>query len=101
MIRPGEYDTVYYDKGLDVLQEQTVSNGTLGGSVDLTAADTGKVELVAKRPPEGLFEHTGKVLVEHSGAELLRPERELKGHLGHGDELIDPSGRTEAEQGRG
>ena len=101
VIRPGEYDTIYYDEGLDVLREQTLSQRTPGGSVDLTAAETGKVELVAKRPPEGLFGHTGKVLVEVGGEELLLPEGELEGHLGHGDEIIDPTGRTEAEHGRG
>lgn len=101
VIRPGEYDTVYYDKGLDVLQEQGASRGTPDGSADLTASGTDNVELVAKRPPEGLFGHTGKVLVEHRGEELLLSEEELKGHLEHGDEIIDPTGRAEAEQGRG
>src|SRR5215203_7154313 len=101
VIRPGEYDTVYYDEGLDVLQEQTVSQGSTDGSADLTAAGTGGDELVAQRPPEGLFGHTGKVLVEHGGEELLIPEGELGGHIGHGDEIIDPTGHVEAERGRG
>jgi hypothetical protein len=35
-------------------------------------------------------------LVEHGGEELRIPEGELKGHLGHGDEIIDPSGRAAA-----
>jgi Ca2+-binding RTX toxin-like protein len=96
VIRPGEYDTVYYDGGLDVLQEQTASQEGTDGSADLTASGTGKTELVAKRPPEGLFTHTGKVLVEHGGEELLVPEGELEGHLGHGDEIIDPTGRAQA-----
>ena len=94
VIRPGEYDTVYYDKGLDVLREQAISEGTSDGSADLTASGTGKVQLFAHRPPEGLFAHTGKVLVEHGGEELLIPEGELKGHIGHGDEIIDPTGRA-------
>jgi Ca2+-binding RTX toxin-like protein len=101
VIRPGEYDTVYYDEGLDVLQEQMVSQGTPSANTDLAAAGTGNVELLAQRPPEGLFGHTGKVLVEVGGEELLLPEGELEGHLGHGDEIIDPTGRTEAEHGRG
>jgi|SRR5829696_8501267 len=101
VIRSGDYDTVYYDEGLDVLQEQTVSQRTPGGSVDLTAVGTGKVEIIAQRPPEGLFGHTGKILVEHRGEELLLPEGELKVHLGHGDEIIDPTGRAATEQGRG
>jgi hypothetical protein len=96
VIRPGEYDTVYYDKGLDVLQEQTASQESADRSGELTASETGKTELVAKRPPEGLFAHTGKVLVEHGAEELLLPEGELKGHLGHGDEMIDPTGRAAA-----
>jgi Ca2+-binding RTX toxin-like protein len=100
VIRPGEYDTVYYDEGLDVLREQAISQGTSGGSADLTASETGKVELLAKRPLEGLFGHTGKVLVEHADEELLIPEEQLEGHLGHGDEIIDPTGRAAAEQGR-
>jgi Ca2+-binding RTX toxin-like protein len=101
VIRPDEYDTIYYDQGLDVLREQTVSKKSTDGSAELTASGTGKAELVAKRPPEGLFAHTGKVLVEHGGEELLIPEGELKGHLGHGDELIDPTGRAAALLGRG
>ena len=84
-----------------MLREQAVSQESTDGSAELTASATGKVELLAKRPPEGLFAHTGKVLVKHWGEELLVPEGELKGHLGHGDEIIDPTGRTEAEHGRG
>ena len=58
-----------------------------------------QVELSAQRPPEGLFEPSGKVLVEHGGEELLVSERALEAHLGHGDEIIDPTGRA-AEEGR-
>jgi len=101
VIRPGEYDTVYYDRGLDVLREQAVSQESTDGRADLTASGTGKVELLAKRPPAGLFAHTGKILVEHGGEELLIPEEELKDHLGHGDEILDPTGRAAAQQGRG
>ena len=96
VIRPGEYDTIYYDRGLDVLQEQAISEGTSDGRADPTASGTGKAELLAERPPEGLFGHTGKVLVEHGGEELLLPVGELEGHLGHGDEIIDPTGRAAA-----
>jgi copper chaperone CopZ len=96
VIRLGEYDTVYYDEGLDVLREQSVSQEGTDVSAELTASGTGKTELVAKRPPVGLFAHTGKVLVEHGGKELLIPEGELEGHLGHGDEIIDPTGRAAA-----
>jgi len=79
-----------------VLQEQTASQEGADGSAERTTSGTGKTELVAKRPPEGLFGHTGKVLVEHGGEELLIPEGELKGHLGHGDGIIDPTGRAAA-----
>jgi hypothetical protein len=27
-------------------------------------------------------------------------EKELKDHLGHGDEILDPTGRAAAEEGR-
>jgi len=73
VIRPGEYDTVYYDQGLDVLREQAVSQESTDGSAELTASATGKVELLAKRPPEGLFAHTGKVLVEHGARNCSYP----------------------------
>ena len=79
-----------------MLQEQAVSQEGTDGSAELTTSGPGKTELVAKRPPDGLFGHSGKVLVEHGGEELLIPEGELKGHLGHGDEIIDPTGRAAA-----
>ena len=94
VIRSGEYDTAYFDRGLDVLQDKMSPQGSTG----LTASEVGKVELSTERPPEGLFEHTGKVLVEHRGEELLLAEKELEGHLGHGDEILDPTGRSGAEQ---
>ena len=52
-----------------------------------------------ERSPEGLFEPFGKVLVEHEGERVLLSERALEGHLGHGDEILDPTGRA-AEEGR-
>ena len=101
----GEYgDVVYYDRGLDVLQgcvspQGTASTQSAGMSAD-EAIEAGKVKLVAQKPPKGLFEHTGKVLVEHKGKELLVAEKELKGHMGHGDHILDPTGRSGAEEGR-
>ncbi len=101
VIRTGEGDVVYYDKGLDVLEVPVSPQGTAGESTGLSAAEAAKkADLRTERPPEGLFEHTGKVLVEHEGEELLLSEKELKGHLGHGDEILDPTGRSGAEQGR-
>ncbi len=96
LIRTSEPDTVYYDRGLDVLKNRMSAQG----STSLTASEAGKVELSTERPPEGLFEHTGMVLVEHEGEELLLAEEELEGHLAHGDEILDPMGRSEAEQGQ-
>ena len=92
VIRSGEGDVVYYDKGIDVL----VAPASPQGNAALTAsvAAKGEVELLAERPPEGLFEPSGKILVDHEGEELLVSERALEGHLGHGDEIIDPTGRA-------
>jgi Ca2+-binding RTX toxin-like protein len=71
--------------------------GTAGLSV--AEADE-KVELSAERPRQGIFEPHGKILVGHEGEELLVVEQALEGHLGHGDEIIDPTGRA-AEIGGG
>jgi Ca2+-binding RTX toxin-like protein len=104
VIRSGEYDTVYYDKGLDVLVapaepfapgQGRVVEAT--GSTETEAAKS-KTELLTERPPEGLFEPHGKVLVEHAGTKLLVPEGELAHHLDHGDEMVDPTGRAQEER---
>ncbi len=97
VIRSGEGDVVYYDKGLDVLVAPVSPQGT--ASLSATEAGEKEVELSAERPPKGLFEPHGKVLVEHKGEELLVSERTLERHLGHGDEVLDPTGRA-AEEGR-
>jgi Ca2+-binding RTX toxin-like protein len=91
VIRFGEGDVVYYDRELDVLVVPVEGRSTAG--------ETDKVELTSERPPQGLFEPSGKVLVEHEGEQLLVSEQALEGHLGHGDEIIDPTGRA-AEEGR-
>ena len=98
VIRFGEGDVVYYDKGLDVLVVQSSPQG----NTSLTASEIGdkQVELSAQRPPEGIFEPSGKVLVEHGGEELLVAEQALEAHLAHGDKIIDPTGRASAEEGR-
>ena len=105
MIRAGEYDTVYYDRDLDVLVapaslEDGTNPGEGNGLTVEEATEAGKVKLATEEPPEGLFEHTGKVLVEHEGEELLVTEKGLEGHLGHGDEILDQTGRAGAEAGR-
>jgi Ca2+-binding RTX toxin-like protein len=91
VIRSGEGDVVYYDRGLDVLVVPVSPQGTAGLSA--TEAD-GKAALFAKRPPQGLFEPSGKILVEHEGERVLVAEGALEGHLAHGDEIIDPTGRA-------
>ena len=104
VIRSGEYDTIYYDKGIDVLvapaEPFALRQARIGGAAGSTAleASKGKTKLQAERPPEGLFEPHGRVLVEHVGTRLLVPEDELAGHLGHGDEMVDPTGRAQEEQ---
>ena len=91
VIRSGEGDVVYYDKGLDVL----VAPASPLGTTALSTAEAGeKAELLAERPPQGLFEPSGKILIEHEGEQLLVSEQALEGHLGHGDEIIDPTGRA-------
>lgn len=76
----GPNDLVYYDKGLDVLQGCSTS---------------GLIELP---PPEGFFEADTKALVEHKGKELCLPEKAVKGHLKHGDEVLNWTGCSEEQQ---
>ena len=91
----GSNDVVYYDRGIDVF---VTSSAQLAGAAE--AAESTGAELTAAKPPEGLFAHTGKGLVEHEGEELLVAEKQVEGHTAHGDEMIDPTGRAGAEQGR-
>jgi Ca2+-binding RTX toxin-like protein len=104
VIRSGEYDTIYYDKGLDILvapaEPPASAQGRIGETTGSTATEGTEdgTELLAQRPPEALFEPHGKVLIEHEGERLLVPERELAGHLGHGDEIVDPTGRAQEER---
>ena len=100
----GPGDVVYYDAGLDVLVTGCVApQGDSKESAGVSTAEATKAtgaKLSAATPPEGLFGHTGKVLVEHKGKELLVAEDELEAHLGHGDEILDPTGRSGAGAGR-
>jgi hypothetical protein len=94
---------LYYDKGLDVLQASAASQETPGDNAGLSLAEAikvGEVKAVAEDPPAGLFAHTGKVLIEHDGEERRVDEDEIQGHIGHGDEVLDPTGRSGAEGGR-
>ncbi len=103
-IRFGEGDVVYYDKGIDALEASTISSqGKAGKSTDLTAAEAAEeeVELSTQRPPRGLFEPSGEILVEYEGEKLLVSEGALEAHLEHGDRILDPTGRAAAtEEGR-
>jgi hypothetical protein len=100
VIRFGEGDVVYYDKGLDVLKVpvEGLSAADEGSDLSITEAAKKGVELSAQAPPQGLFEPSGKVLVEHKGEELMVPEKGLEAHLGHGDEILDPTGRATQEE---
>ena len=93
-------DTVYYDRGLDVLQGCVSAQGTSAAMSAEEAIESGKVKLRTEKPPKGLFEHTGKVLIEHKGKELVVAEKEAKGHAEHGDRILDPTGRSGAEEGQ-
>ena len=102
-VRFGEGDVVYYDKGIDVLEAPTAARGAAGVNAGLSVAEAieaGKVKLVSEDPPTGLFGHTGEVLVEHDGEELLVDEDEVTNHVEHGDEVLAPTGRSGAEAGR-
>jgi Ca2+-binding RTX toxin-like protein len=94
-----ERDKVYYDRGVDILRYCAgVSSDT---AMSTSAASAAEAEnLSTRKPPEDLFENSREVLVEHEGEEQCVPERELKSHLGHDDELINPSGCSASEQGR-
>ena len=95
----GSGDIVYYDRGIDEFVTSSVEPVGEGASAAEAARTTG-AELSASKPPEGLFAHTGKVLVEHERGELLVAEKQVERHTAHGDEIIDPTGRAGAEQGR-
>jgi hypothetical protein len=101
-IRYGEGDVVYYDKGLDVLEVPASSQEAASKSTGLTATEAAdkEVELSTQRPPRGLFEPSGEILVEHEGEKLLVSEGALEVHLGHGDRILDPTGRAAAEEER-
>jgi hypothetical protein len=95
----GPNDVVYYDRGIDEFVTSSVEPVGEGASAAEAARTTG-AELSASKPPEGLFAHTGKVLVEHKGEELLVTEKQVEAHTAHGDEILDPTGRAGTGQER-
>ena len=86
-------DVVYYDRGID---EFVTSSARPVDEASGAAEGTG-AELNTAKPPEGLFEPHGKVLVEHEGEKALVAEERVEAHIRHGDEIIDPTGRAGAE----
>ena len=76
-------DVVYHDARLDVLR------------------GCGEAGLIGQPPPDGLFEDTGRVLVGHKDRQLCLPEAAIKAHLKHGDEVLNPQGCSDPEEGRG
>lgn len=101
----GPGDVVYYDRGTDVLLTKPAepagedARRSAGVSAAEAARATG-AELRAEEPPEGLFAHTGKVLVEHENEEVVVAEDDVEAHLRPGDEILDPTGRSVAGEGR-
>ena len=99
------YDVVYYDRGLDVLvgcvsAQRTASASESALMTPEEAIKATKVKLSTTKPPAGLFEHTGKILVEKKGKELCVSEKALKGHIEDGAKIVDPTECSSAEQGR-
>lgn len=97
-----ENDKIYYDRGLDVLRyceastADTMTTMSVGESGESTT-DTGKANLSTQTPPKSVFGNTGKVLVEHKGGEQCVTEKDLKSHVKHGDEIINPTGCSSAK----
>ena len=97
----GSGDVVYYDKGIDVFVTSSVKSLDEGSDANVAeAAEAPGAELTAAKPPEDLFEPHAKVLVDHEGEKLLVAEGRVEAHLGHGDGIIDPTGRAGTEEGR-
>ena len=90
-------DIVYYDKGIDEFVTSSVQSAERATSAAEAARAT-EAELSAQEPPEGLFEPHARVLIEHEGERQLVAEKDLERHLGHGDEIVDPTGRAGAER---
>jgi hypothetical protein len=90
----GSGDVVYYDRGIDEFVTSSVESASAAEAAETTVA-----ELSAAKPDEDLFIHTGKVLIEHEGEEVLVAEGRVGAHMAHGDEIIDPTGRAGEEGG--
>ena len=97
-----ERDEVYYDRGVDVLRYCGEGQSTNAESMAATSSEAPEApnNLSTQKPPEDLFESTGKVLVEHEGDRQCVAEKELANHLDHGDEILNPAGCS-TSKGRG
>jgi hypothetical protein len=94
-------DVVYYDRGIDEFVTSSAEPAGEGsGASAVEAAEATGAELSSQKPPEGLFEPHGKVLVDHEGEKLLVAENRVEAHAAHGDEIVDPTGRAVSERGR-
>ena len=95
----GSGDVVYSDGGIDEFVTSSVEPvDEVSGAAEAARA-TG-AELTAAEPPAGLFGPHARVLVDHKGEKLLVAEGRVEAHTAHGDEIIDPTGRAGAGQGR-
>ena len=101
-------DIVYYDANLDVFQGCTYSaQGTADTntttttlSADEASSEVKEVKLVAEKPPKGVFEHTGKVLVENKGKEKCVSEKAVKAETKAGATIVNPTECSNSEEGR-
>ncbi|MGB3634214.1 MAG: calcium-binding protein [Rubrobacteraceae bacterium] len=91
-----ERDEVYYDRGLDVLRYCAgAARDTLRTSAEMVADTSSAADasnLSTRKPPGDLFENSREVLVKHEGSEQCVPEKELKNHVAHKDEIINATG---------
>ncbi len=98
------YDEIYYDRGLDVLRgcrtQSSADSSTSSEVTNVSGSTASKANLISKKASEDLFAHTGKVLVKHEGSERCVPEKSLKSHADHGDDVVNPSGCSGSDQGR-
>lgn len=92
-----ENDKIFYDKGLDVLRYCQASTSNTLTAMSTSEPTTGGSNLSTQAPPKSIFENTGKVLVDHKSGEQCVAEKDLKSHIRHGDEIINPSGCSSTE----
>lgn len=89
-----ENDRIFYDRGIDVLQGcvSPQADGANSATLSASEAKAGDFNLSTGKPPAGLFDHTGKVLVDHEGSKKCVAAKEVKAHTKHGDAILNPAG---------